>query len=270
MTNFYDIKGKVAVVTGGAKSMGLLTAQRLVELGAKVVVGDIEMVGEKEVEKINSQAGECVAIFQFCDVSDSDMLHSLIDLAIAEFGGLDILVNNVGIFGAPLTHDPNGKIARQVVNVNLGSVIDATTYALHYWNQSDDREGIVVNLSSLAAYLPMEFMATYSSTKAGISQFTKCLATLAPKVRVNAVAPGAVDTQFIDSVHLGRSHFAVTSSGLLQPCAIVDQIVRLIHDTSMAGEVILIENNKEPSICDRPNGRTAEANLKKMAMESKN
>ncbi|KAJ1889604.1 hypothetical protein LPJ66_007944 [Kickxella alabastrina] len=270
MADIYDIKGKVAVITGGATSMGLLAAQNLVALGAKVVIGDISNLGPAAIAEINKSANAHIAIFHHCDVADPAMLHSLIDLAIAEFGQLDILINNAGILDKPWQHDPTGESARRCIDINIRGLIDGTNHALHYWSQDEKRQGVVINLSSLAGHVPMEFMATYAATKAAIAHYTKCLSTLAPKVRINAVAPGGVNTNFILAEHLGLDHFCVTYSGLLEPQTVVDQIIRLIQDTTMAGDVIVIQNNQPPEVCDRPKSSVVEKMLIEIAEANKN
>ncbi|KAJ2801841.1 hypothetical protein H4R20_003519 [Coemansia guatemalensis] len=252
MVALYEIRGKVAVVTGGAQSLGLRTAQNLARLGAKVVVGDLLSSGAGEVDKINKEVGDTVAIFQHCDVTDSAALHGLIDLAVSEFGQLDILINNAGILDEPLDQDSSGKRARACVDVNIRAVIDATNHALRIWNQDANARGVVINMASTAGYIPLEFAATYCATKAAVVMFTKSLAGLAPKVRVNAVAPAWVDTKLIDAPHIGREHFTIKMTGLLDPQMVVDQIVRLIEDESMAGDIVVIRKNEEPHLCKIP------------------
>ncbi|KAJ2783260.1 hypothetical protein GGI15_002649 [Coemansia interrupta] len=262
MVCIYEIKDKVAVVTGAAKGMGFAAAQTLVNLGAKVVIGDISDHGQHQADLLNAQVGCRAVVFKHCDVTEPAMLHALIDSAVSEFGRLDILINNVGILDKPWQYDPSGEYARSCIDVNLRSLIDATNHALHYWNADKDRKGVVINFASLAAHWPMEFMAAYAASKAGIAHYTKCLATLAPKVRVNAVAPGGVNTDFIMTEHLGVDHFSV-KMGLIEPQTVVDQVIRLIQDESKAGEVVIIQYNKEPIICDRPNSQIMEAAIKK-------
>ncbi|KAJ2863836.1 hypothetical protein GGH94_003335 [Coemansia aciculifera] len=259
MTIPFDYIGKVAVVTGGAQSIGLLVAQNLVKRGARVVIGDIQLSGAAEVDRMNKKAEGHVAIFQHCNVSDTNALWSLIDLAITAFGQLDILVNNAGILDKPWELDPTGSTARRCITTNICGTIEATNYALHHWNQQKDAKGVVVNLASMAAYVPLNFMATYAATKAAIVMYTKCMASVAPKVRVNAIAPGGVDTKFIDAEHLGRDHWTVKASGLIQPQRVVDQVMRAIEDESLAGDIIIVKNNEEPELCKLPKSTDMEA-----------
>ncbi|KAJ2051621.1 hypothetical protein GGI03_003551 [Coemansia sp. RSA 2337] len=252
MSTQYDFKGKVAVVTGGARSIGLLTAQTLARRGAKVVIGDVLQMGAEAADQLNKELQDKVAIFQYCDVSNTDSLKALIDLAVSQFGRLDILVNNAGVLDRPWEQDPEGEYARRCIDINVRGLIDGTIYALHYWSQEEDRKGVVVNLASTAGYAPLSFLAAYAASKAAVVSYTKALAGLAPKIRVNAVAPSWVDTNLVDTEHIGRNHYSVTFSGLLQPRTVVEQIMRLIEDETMAGDIVIIRNNMEPVLCPAP------------------
>ncbi|KAJ2457090.1 hypothetical protein GGF42_002888 [Coemansia sp. RSA 2424] len=255
----FDYTGKVAVVTGGAQSIGLLVAQNLVKRGARVVIGDIQPAGAAECDRINKEANARVAAFQLCDVSDMDSLKSLIDMAITTFGQLDILINNAGILDKPWELDSAGTAAHRCIMTNVCATIGGTNHALHYWNEREDRQGVVVSMASVAGYTPLNFMATYAATKAAIIMYTKCMASVAPKVRVNAVAPGGVDTKFIDAEHLGRDHWTVKAGGLIPPQRIADQVMRAIEDESLAGDIIIVKNNKEPVLCTQPKSTEMEA-----------
>ncbi|KAJ2745643.1 hypothetical protein GGI20_002026 [Coemansia sp. BCRC 34301] len=249
MSAQFDCQGKVAVVTGGARSMGLLTAQALVQKGAKVVIGDVLQCGADAAALINQDANANVAVFQHCDVTDSDSLKSLIALAVSQFGRFDILVNNAGVLDKPWEQDPDGAYARSCIDINVRGVIDGTMHALHYWNQEESRKGVVVSMASMAGYAPLHCMPAYSASKAAVVMYTKALASLAPRVRVNAVAPSWVDTVFVDADHIGREHYALKFSGMLKPEAVVEQVMRVIEDESLAGDVVIMRNDVEPTLC---------------------
>ncbi|KAJ2851608.1 hypothetical protein IWW36_000931 [Coemansia brasiliensis] len=253
MVRLYSIKDKVAVVTGGAQSLGLCIARQLAQMGAKVVIGDIRSSGADAVVEINKEFGPNTAVFQQCDVTDSSALHALIDLATIRFGQLDILVNNAGILDKPWNLDPSGETALACININFSALVDGTNYALHLWNQVEGSRGVVINIGSIAAYCPMEYLATYTATKAAVAAYTKSLSGLAPKVRVNAVAPSWIETKLLEAEHIGRNHFTIKKYGLLQPQQVVDQVVRLIEDESFAGDIIIIRNGDEPKLCKLPN-----------------
>ncbi|KAJ2484758.1 hypothetical protein IWW37_006108 [Coemansia sp. RSA 2050] len=262
MSAQYDFSGKVAVVTGGARSIGLLTAQTLARRGVRVVIGDILELGAMAADQINQEAQAPVALFQHCDVADSSSLKALIDQAVTRFGRLDILVNNAGVLDRPWEQDAEGDYARRCIDINVRSLIDGTVHALHYWNQEEGRRGVVINLASTAAYTPLTCMAAYGASKAAVAMYTKSLASLAPKVRVNAVAPSWVDTNLVDTEHIGRDHFTVQYTGLMQPRSVVDQIMRLIEDEAMAGDIVIIRNDAEPALCPAPKSAQVEAAIR--------
>ncbi|KAJ2384141.1 hypothetical protein H4S02_004954 [Coemansia sp. RSA 2611] len=262
MSARYDFTGKVAVVTGGARSIGLVTAQTLARRGVKVVMGDILESGAQAADQINQEAHAPMALFQHCDVTDTSSLKALIDLAVTHFGRLDILVNNAGVLDRPWEQDTEGDYARRCIDINVRSLIDGTIHALHYWNQDEDRKGVVINLASTAAYTPLTYMATYGASKAAVAAYTKSLASLAPKVRVNAVAPSWVDTNLVDTEHIGRDHYTVQYTGLMQPRAVVEQIMRLIEDETMAGDIVIIRNDAEPVLCPAPKSTQVEAKIR--------
>ncbi|KAJ2812811.1 hypothetical protein H4S07_001136 [Coemansia furcata] len=266
MSAQYDFQGKVAVVTGGARSLGLLTAQTLVRRGAKVVIGDVLPSGAEAVAHLNEEAPD-TAIFQHCDVADTSSLKALIDVAVARFGRLDILVNNAGVFDRPWEQDQAGDYARRCIDINVRGLIDGTFHALQYWGQDEGRQGVVINLASTAAYTPMEFMAAYAASKAAVVSFTKSLSGLAPKVRVNAVAPGWVDTNLVDTEHIGRNHYTVLFAGLIEPPTVVAQIMRLIEDESMAGDIMIIRKDMEPVLCTAPKSIQIEAHMANVMRE---
>ncbi|KAJ2716320.1 hypothetical protein H4R19_000720 [Coemansia spiralis] len=252
MDNTYSIQDKVAVVTGGSQSIGLAISKALVARGAKVVIGDIVDAGA--VETLNELAGGSVAAFVECDVTDPAALRALIDHAVARFGRLDILVNNAGILDKPHALDPAGSHNRLCVDINVRSVIDGTGYALGIWESDEAARGVVVSMASAAGYVPTT-IPVYSATKAAVSMYTKALGHLAPKVRVNAVAPTWVDTKLVDAEHIGRDHPTVRLLGLMEPAAIAGHVMRMIEDESMAGDVLIVENGKEPRLCTQPNSR---------------
>ncbi|KAJ1840761.1 hypothetical protein H4S02_000759 [Coemansia sp. RSA 2611] len=252
MVDAYAVKGKVAVITGGAQSLGLCIAQTLARLGARILIGDIDAeAGARAAASINHEIGTPVALFHPCDVADSAALHALIDLAQSHFGRFDILANNAGILDQPWSQDPEGSRARLCVDINVRALIDGTNHALHVWQKSD-ATGVVVNLASASSYYPAEFLAAYAATKAAVAVYTKALAGLAPKVRVNAVAPVWIDTKFIDSPHIGRDHHSVKRTGLLLPEQVARQVVRLIEDQSLAGDIIIMRTDAEPTLCTLP------------------
>lgn len=247
----YAFQEKIAVITGGAQSLGLETTKALTKRGIKVVVGDILGKEEQEaISQINNQAGKEIALFQTCDVADPTALHSLIDLAIKHFGQLDILINNAGISDVPIEADPQGEVARRCADVNLRANLDGTIHAVTYWNQQADRKGVVVNVTSMVGYAPTLAMAAYCATKAGVIAYTKLLASLAPKIRVNAIAPNWINTKLIHYKIVQRHRWMSDIIGIMDVQVVVDEIIRLIEDESTADDVVQMNYGLPNKICE--------------------
>jgi NAD(P)-dependent dehydrogenase (short-subunit alcohol dehydrogenase family) len=186
-----ELEGKVAVVTGGAGSIGRATAAMLVGEGARVVIADVDA---DEGERVAAGLGEA-ATFQRADVSDVDQVQAVVDRAVAHFGGLDIMFNNAGI-GSPLKGFLRDDLDdfQRIFGVNLFGVIAGTQRAARY--MKDHGGGIVINNASIAAINAGAGMISYRSSKAAVAHATKCMAIdLAPyAIRVNCITPAHIRT----------------------------------------------------------------------------
>ena len=186
-----ELDGKVAIVTGGAGGIGRATAAALIGEGARVVVADLDV---EEGERLAASLGDAAA-FHRTDVSDVEQVQSLVDAAVARFGGLDIMFNNAGI-GSPLTrflHDDLSDFSR-IFGVNLFGVLAGTQRAARH--MKDHGGGVVINNASIAAINAGAGMISYRSSKAAIAHATKCMAIdLAPYgIRVNCITPAHIRT----------------------------------------------------------------------------
>lgn len=186
-----ELAGKVAVVTGGAGSIGEATARLLVAEGARVVVADVDDEGG---ERVAAELGDA-AVFHRTDVSDVDQVQALVDAAVARFGGLHLMFNNAGV-GSPLTrflHDDLDDFGR-IMGVNLFGVIAGSQRAARH--MKDNGGGVIINNASIAALNAGAGMVSYRASKAAIAHVTKCIAIdLAPYgIRVNCLAPAHIRT----------------------------------------------------------------------------
>jgi 3-oxoacyl-[acyl-carrier protein] reductase len=195
-----DLKNKVALVVGGAGGIGAATSQLLAAAGARLII--THMPGQEFTAIARSVVaqlpGEGHAAFE-ADVSDTPSLIGLRDRISAEHGRLDILVNAAG-FTKPVPHADldalNDDLIDQMFRVNWrGQFAAVRTFAPLLIASGD---GLVVSISSIAAFTGVGSSIAYCAAKAGIDVMTKCLGrALAPHVRVMAVAPGVVDTTFV-------------------------------------------------------------------------
>jgi NAD(P)-dependent dehydrogenase (short-subunit alcohol dehydrogenase family) len=186
-----ELAGKVAVITGGAGSIGRATAELLVAEGARVVVADVDGDGGRAVAAARGDH----AIFHEADVSDADQVQALVDVAVERFGGLDIMFNNAGI-GSDLKRFLTDDLEDfpRIIGVNLFGVIVGTQRAARY--MKDHGGGSIVNNASIAAVNAGAGMISYRASKAAIAHATKCMAVdLAPYgIRVNCLAPAHIRT----------------------------------------------------------------------------
>jgi 2-deoxy-D-gluconate 3-dehydrogenase len=190
-----DLTGRMAIVTGGAMGIGKAIAERFSEAGAAVVVADLDAdAATRTAESLSAAGREVLAVK--VDVSSDDEVATLFEAALAWRPELHILVNNAGIFPAVPVTDMTVFEYDRVQDVNLrGSFLCAREAARIMRHQR--RGGSIVNITSIDALHPSGVgLAHYDASKHGLWGFTKNLALeLAPYgIRVNAVAPGAIDT----------------------------------------------------------------------------
>jgi len=187
-----DLEGKVAIVTGGASGIGRATAELFVQEGARVVVADVDAGNGEELV---GQLGD-TARFRRTDVARAGDLEALVDFAVAQFGGLDIMFNNAGISGAqhPRFLDDNFEDFHKVVDINLYAVIMGSRFAGKY--MSEHGGGVIINNASIAGIMPGQALVTYRATKAAVIHFSKCIAIDLAEygIRVNCLAPGHIRT----------------------------------------------------------------------------
>lgn len=184
------LDGKVAIVTGAGSGFGRATALLFASEGARVIVADInELAGKETVDKIVSAAGH--ATLALGDVSERNAAEAMVAQAVADFGRLDVLVNNAGIaqhavMGA--SWDAPEEQWDRLIKVNLRSVYVCTRAAVPAMLATGG--GSVVNVASIAASVSVGGSA-YAAAKGGILSYTRHVAVeLAPDVRVNSVSPG--------------------------------------------------------------------------------
>jgi len=198
----FDLKNKVALVTGAKRGMGRAHALALAAQGAKVVVTD--RVGEEcapVVEEIKSKGGEAICLKM--DVSNKAEVDGAFDEAIKQFGRLDILINNAGIFLPKPALEMSEEEWDRTLNINLkGEFLCAQRAAKE---MSKNSRGRIINIASIASGgvgIGFEGAAHYAASKGGIIGMTETLAIeFAPLgITVNAVAPGAIDTPMIGEV----------------------------------------------------------------------
>lgn len=191
MSRFQD---KVVIVTGAAQGIGEVYARGLAAEGASVVVSDVnEDAGARVAKEIRADGG--AAIFARADVSSPESARAVADAAVAEYGGIDALVNNAAIYGDmkfDLLISVDWDYYRRFLDVNLNGALVMTRAV--YREMRKRGGGSIVNQSSTAAYLYSGF---YGLAKVGVNGLTQQLAHElgGMNIRVNAIAPGPTDTE---------------------------------------------------------------------------
>lgn len=188
--------GKVAVITGGASGIGLATARKLSSEGAKVVLVDWNEDVSEIAKTLNNDA-----LGIRCDVSsDTDVQKSVNDI-IEKFGHIDFLVANAGIGGGPnKAHEVSVDEWNKVIGVNQTGIFLMNKYVISEMLKNGG--GAIVNTSSMYGLVGTTMSFAYSASKGAINQMTRSLALTYARdnIRVNAVAPGYVDTPILAEV----------------------------------------------------------------------
>lgn len=194
ISQLFDLTGKAAIVTGGAKGIGQAIAFRLSEAGAGVMIADIDVeAAGKTVAKIKEKGGN--AAFVSADARSATDAENVVSATLEKFGTLDLLINNAGIFPLSPVFETSEELWNQVLDINLKGVFLYSQVAAKEMAQAEDG-GKIINLASVDAIKPTGMLAHYNASKGGVLMLTKALALeLAPlNIRVNAVAPGGINT----------------------------------------------------------------------------
>jgi NAD(P)-dependent dehydrogenase (short-subunit alcohol dehydrogenase family) len=245
-----DIRGEVAVVSGGASGLGLATATGLVESGAKVVIADRnEVAGTEAVERL----GRGVS-FVPTDVTDGDAVEHLMSEA-AKVGTMRLVVNCAGIGIAERTIDRNGKphdlaSFERVLRVNLFGTFNLLRHGASYLAKVEPRDGqrgLVINTASIAAYDGQIGQIAYAASKGGIVGLTLPAARdlSSVGVRVVTIAPGIMDTPLLgtlpEEVRLALGASVPFPKRLGAPSDFAKLVLSIVDNDYLNGEVIRLD-----------------------------
>ena len=198
--NLYDVKDKVAVVTGSSRGIGKQCALAFAEAGAKLVLNYVsnQEAAEITAEEIAGLGSE--AIIVQADVKDFDACQALGEEAINKYGQIDFLVNNAGINRDITFSRMSQEEWQEVINTNLGALFNMSKAVVPHMR--DAGTGVVANISSIIGETGNIGQSNYAATKSGMYGFTRSLARELAKdnIRVNAISPGFVETDMLHTV----------------------------------------------------------------------
>lgn len=190
------LEEKVAIITGATQGMGRAMAIRFAKEGASVVInGRDQQRGEQVVEEISSNGG--TAHFVQADISSRDANEELVEQAVQQFGRLDIVVANAGILGLGSITDVEEDTWHKTIDTNLNAVFYLIRAAIPQMKKAG--LGCILVTGSIAAHKGFPNHAAYCASKGAVEALVRQLAVdYAPKIRVNLIQPGAVDTQLYE------------------------------------------------------------------------
>ena len=245
MQNFFTAEsfaGRVALVTGATRGIGRAVALALADCGAKVIGTATSETGAAQISEALGDKGRGIVL----NVTDAEASKAAVEAIVAEFGRIDILVNNAGITHDGLFMRMGDDAFDRVLDVNLKGTFNTTRALTKTFMRQ--RGGCVINMSSVVGLMGNAGQANYAASKAGIIGLTKAVAReLAPRgVRVNAVAPGFVETDM--TAKLSEKVRAATEEQIplkrmAQPEEVAGVVRFLASDAAayITGEVIRVD-----------------------------
>tara|TARA_B100000427_G_scaffold73810_1_gene59845 strand:+ start:5073 stop:5870 length:798 start_codon:yes stop_codon:yes gene_type:complete len=195
-----ELEGKTALISGGSRGIGASIASLFLDEGANVLITDIlEEEGNKTVENLSDKKGDISFISH--DVTNEGSWNDAVSSCIKEFGGLNILINNAGIYSSSTVEETSIEEWKSMFTVNVEGVFLGTKAVLDEMKKSslDNDSGSIINLSSIAGLVGSAGHGAYTASKGAVKLFTKScaieFAELDYNIRVNSIHPGVIETK---------------------------------------------------------------------------
>jgi len=244
-----EFAGKTAIVTGGSKGIGRVCCEQLAAAGAAVVVNysSSEESAFEVVHNIESAGGRALAIP--ADISCADEVQAMVNTAEQALGPIDLLVNNAGIFDYVPHDQTTPQIWKRTLDVNLTGTYNVT-WAVKQ-GMIERGYGNIVNMASISALRPRPLSIAYAVSKAGMVSLTQSLSVALAKngIRVNAIAPGLIETDIISDVHPSDLEKIINQTPMErigQPQEIAELVLFLLSDRSsfMTGQTLVASGGR--------------------------
>jgi len=237
----FEIKDKVAIVTGGASGIGKATVEAILAKGGRPIIADYnEEMGKKVAEELN------VPFFRV-NVAEKEQIKNLVEETVKLYGHLDIMVNNAGISEQTSFHDDESNTYERVIAINQDSVVYGCKYAISQF-LAQGTPGAIVNTSSMMGIVGNNSSPYYCTAKFGLRGLTKCLALQYGNkgIRLNTVHPGYIETGLIDRNVVGDE--TVNYLGSITPVGrigkseeIAHAIIFMIENEFVTGTEIIVD-----------------------------
>ncbi|MDE5054516.1 SDR family oxidoreductase (plasmid) [Niallia taxi] len=241
MTNLQD---KVAIVTGGASGIGLATVKAFLDKGAKVVLADYNAEAGAAVEKDLKETYENV-LFVKANVAEESEVENLVSEAVKHFGKLDIIFNNAGVGVQKPTHELTAEEYKRVIAINQDGVFYGAKYAIREMLKTGG--GSIINTSSILGSVGEPTSIPYAASKGAVNQITKSLALeyADRSIRVNAVAPGFIESGMVSKEALGDFYDGLVAKHpigrLGNPEEIAHAVMFLAENDFVTGTTIFVD-----------------------------
>jgi len=241
------LQNKVAIVTGGTQGIGLACAQRLLAEGARVMLADIKPEGQAAAEALGANAR-----FFRADVSMKAEVDALVAATLAEFGAIDILINNAGVTHAAGFLELEEEDFDRVLRINLKSMFLCGQAVARVMVKQ--QSGAIINMSSVNSELAIPNQVPYVVSKGGVNQLTKVMSlNLAPHgIRVNGIGPGTILTELAKQAVLGspEARHTILSRTPLGRCGEPEEVASIAaflasDDASyMTGQTLFVDGGR--------------------------